>query len=75
MSQVEAVSTGRLAIPEELESASAKLVYLYLDVKGEASIHEIGADLDIRMITLCDLLATLENRGLVTRDGDSYRCQ
>lgn len=57
------------ALPSELESPRAKLVYLYLR-SSEASIDELQSGLDVKKITLYSILRTLRERELVEkRDG------
>lgn len=73
MSQVDPATKARRKIPEELDSARGKLVYLYLDFTGESSLDELSTALDLPLITLCGLLETLEGRGLIVREGDRYR--
>ena len=73
MSQVEPAMKACRPIPDELESARGKLVYLYLEVSGDASLDELANALDLPLITLCSLLDTLESRGIVRRDGNRYR--
>lgn len=73
MSRAEGVARDGCVVPDGLESARAKLIYLYLSVRREASLEELAEDLDLPLITLCDLLGTLEERGHVTRDADRYR--
>lgn len=75
MSQVERVGRERVAVPVELESARAKLIYLYLDRAREAGIDEIAEDLEMPLIALCRILNTLEEKGLVVRDGERYCCE
>ena len=70
MSRAERVTDKGLDLPPELESARAKLVYLYLDVNGQARIDEMTEDLGLPMMTVCSLLETLEDKGLIDRDGD-----
>ncbi|MFB6218439.1 MAG: helix-turn-helix domain-containing protein [Halobacteriaceae archaeon] len=59
-------------LPEELESASAKLVYLALAATGGGTAEELCRCLDLSGLTLYSVLATLEDRGLVERDGEQY---
>lgn len=61
-------STRGTAIPAELDSARAKLIYLYLSLHDAATLEDIADDLDMPMTTLCSLLRTLEKEGLVARD-------
>lgn len=74
MSHAKPTETDGGAVPPGLDSGRGKLVYLYLDVRGETDVERIGADLDLPLITLCDVLTVLEERGFVEGVGDSYRC-
>ena len=61
-------------VPPDLASARGKLVYLYLSTREVADLEEIAEDLALPLLTVCDLLETLEERGLVIREADRYRC-
>ena len=63
----------QLAIPAGIESAQAKLVYLYLCTCGNSTLEDLHEDLDIPILTLYTLLDTLESRQLITRQGRFYR--
>ena len=73
MSQVHGMQANRCDVLAELESAAAKLIYLYLDVHGQASLETISEELALPFITICGLVQTLEDRGLIERSSDSYR--
>lgn len=60
------------AMPTDVESPRGKLVYLYIDTVGEASLDDLVDGLDVQRITLYSVLKTLQERGLVERDGDRY---
>lgn len=62
------------ALPKELRSAGAKLVYLYLTVENEATIDELQAILRMRKVTLYPLLQTLTRNGLVEKVDTRYVC-
>lgn len=59
-------------VPDDLESSSAKLVYLYLEVTQGATLGDLRDGLDLTRLTLCAILSTLQERGLVDRDGEFY---
>ncbi|UPV74406.1 helix-turn-helix domain-containing protein [Halorussus limi] len=66
---VQRPTTRTEALPSELESPRAKLVYLYLQ-SAEASIDELQSGLGVKKITLYSILRTLRERELVEkRDG------
>ena len=58
-----------------LDTAAAKLVYLYLHRNKEATIDELQAALGMKKITLYPLLRTLTATAHVDRTGDQYVCQ
>jgi len=57
-------------LPDDLESTSGKLIYLYLSASGGASVAELEESLDLPGLTLYSVLSTLADRGLVARDDD-----
>lgn len=59
-------------MPTGVESPRGKLVYLYLDTVGGASLDELVDGLDVQRITLYSVLKTLQERGLVDKDDDRY---
>lgn len=61
-----------LDIPGGIESARAKLVYLYLSAVGGASVDELAERLGMQKLALFSVLATLDADGYVDRDGDRY---
>lgn len=60
------------ALPDELDSPRAKLVYLYLDVAEDAALADLQETLGLKKITLFSILDSLRRRDLVERDGDAY---
>ena len=59
-------------LPEEITSPRAKLVYLYLDVTGAATVEDLQSCLDMRKIDLLSVLNSLTSAGHVTRDAGTY---
>jgi DNA-binding MarR family transcriptional regulator len=59
-------------LPDQLVSASAKLVYLYLDRAGSTTISELAVALDMRKLSLYSVLDALAGKDLVERDGETY---
>ena len=59
-------------LPETLDTAGSKLVYLYLKVEEEATINELHAALGMKKITLYSLLQTLKATDLVDQEGAIY---
>jgi DNA-binding IclR family transcriptional regulator len=62
----------QIALPNELDSTSSKLVYLYLRTAGECTVDDLQSSLDMKKISLYPLLQTLSKQGLVDRDGETY---
>lgn len=61
-----------IGMPTDVESPRGKLVYLYLETVGGASLEELAEGLDVTRITLYSVLKTLQERGLVDKDNDRY---
>jgi hypothetical protein len=61
----------RIDIPDRLTSPQTKLVYLYLHVRGTATVDEVGTALDLPKLSLFSILGTLGDYDLVVRDGES----
>jgi len=59
-----------IEIPDEIDTAQAKLVYLALVGTDARTTEELSALLDLRKLTLFDVLSTLSDAGLVERDGN-----
>jgi DNA-binding IclR family transcriptional regulator len=66
-------STAIEPLPDEIDSASAKLVYFYLDRAGEATVSELSGALGMKKLGLYSVLGTLDGRGLVEHEGETYR--
>ncbi|KAB1188152.1 MULTISPECIES: TrmB family transcriptional regulator [Haloferax] len=62
----------KIELPGELESPSAKLVYLYLTTHDGASITELQDGLEMKKISLYSILGTLCKRGLVRQEAERY---
>ncbi|MFB6136686.1 MAG: helix-turn-helix domain-containing protein [Halobacteriaceae archaeon] len=65
-------TTKSTALPEELESPSAKLVYLYIATNGEVTLSDLYEALGLKRLTLYTILRTLQDRDLVEERGDGY---
>ncbi|WP_331233947.1 TrmB family transcriptional regulator [Natronorarus salvus] len=59
-------------LPAELDSAGSKLVYLYLDVTGDATIDDLQRSLGMKKLALYPVLDTLSAEGLVEREGETF---
>jgi predicted transcriptional regulator len=67
-----ALTHDRTTIPTEIESTGSKLVYLYIDTAGEATIEDLQSSLRMKQLALFPVLDTLSSAGLVTRKGEVY---
>jgi DNA-binding MarR family transcriptional regulator len=65
-------TTSTPTVPSELTSAQSKLVYLYLDCGGSATVDDIADSLGLKKITLYPVLESLESRGFVAIEGNRY---
>ena len=68
---VQRPTTRHRALPSELESPRAKLVYLSLQTAG-ASIDDLQSDLGLQKIALYSILRTLRERELVEKRGSEF---
>ena len=59
-------------LPEEITSPRAKLVYLYLDVTGTATVEDLQACLDMKKIDLLSVLNSLTTAGHVANEDGTY---
>lgn len=59
-------------MPADVKSPRGKLVYLYLDTAGEATLDELEDGLDLPRLTLYGVLKTLRERGLVDEKDGRY---
>jgi DNA-binding transcriptional ArsR family regulator len=64
-------SEARRALRSEIESPTAKLVYLSLAAQGRASVEELQERLGEPRITLLGVLDSLVERGVVEVDRES----
>ncbi len=61
-----------VSVPDDLTSARAKLLYLYLSVRGQATADEACSDLDLDKGTVLSITGTLRERGYVRREDGQY---
>ena len=59
-------------LPTDLDSASSKLVYLYLRTAGECTVDDLQSSLAMKKISLYPLLKSLSKKGHVDSDGETY---
>ena len=65
-------SNDRATVPSRLESARAKLVYLALAVDGPATVEDLASQLNETRLALLTVLGTLEERGVVVREAETF---
>lgn len=58
---------------DHISSPSGKLVYLYLQTRGEATVDELKEALDISQLKLYPILRTLVERELIEHRNETYR--
>ncbi|WP_423751343.1 helix-turn-helix domain-containing protein [Salinirarus marinus] len=73
MSATESTRTQSRTPPAELVSAESKLVYFYLRSCESATVDDLHESLGMKKITIYPVLDSLRGRGLVARDGQSFR--
>lgn len=72
MLDTETAHAAAPALPPELQSPRAKLVYLYLTTSGNATVSEMGDSLGMKKLSLYSILKTLRKEEMVVCDGDTY---
>ncbi|KDS90674.1 TrmB family transcriptional regulator [Halorubrum saccharovorum] len=72
MLETQTARTAAPALPPELQSPRAKLVYLYLTTNGDATVSEMGDSLGMKKLSLYSILKTLRKEGMVDCEGDTY---
>lgn len=65
-------ATDRAALPTELNSAQAKLVYLYLDATAGATIREVSDALSMKQMAALSVTRSLSTQGLIEKTGNEY---
>lgn len=74
MATVESTSKiSHLSVPDSITSAKAKLIYVYLQARGEVTQDQLRDDLGITMVALLGIVKRLEAENLVERDGETIR--
>ncbi|MFD1564752.1 MarR family transcriptional regulator [Haloarchaeobius amylolyticus] len=61
-----------VSIPTDLDSARAKLVYLYLAAVGSATADDLCTELAITKGTVLSIIGTLRDRGYIERRDSQY---
>lgn len=61
-----------LSVPDELDTAQSKLVYLTVHSATGATVDELSEALGMKKITLLGVLSTLSEENLVERRDGTY---
>ncbi|QSW98085.1 MarR family transcriptional regulator [Haloterrigena alkaliphila] len=61
-----------ISVPTDLESAQAKLVYLYVAASGGATAEQLRDDLGVKKGTALSITGTLRDRGYLERTGSGF---
>ena len=59
-------------LPTELDSAQSKLVYLYLEATGGATLSDLNRALSMQKMSILSVLNALSSEGLVEKRGSEY---
>lgn len=62
-----------VSIPADLESARAKLVYLYVATSDGASVEQLRRDLGVKKGTALSITGTLRDRGHLERTDSGFK--
>lgn len=60
------------SLPTELSSPQGKLVYLYLEATGGATVNDLNEALAMKKIAILSVLNSLSGNDLIEKDGDTY---
>ena len=63
---------GIAPLPDDLTSPEAKLVYLYIDAAGGATVDDLNETLAMKKMSILSVLNSLSGEGLVEKFGDEY---
>lgn len=66
------ISDGITALPTEIDSPQAKLVYLYLEATDGATADELGQVLAMKKIGILSVLNSLSSRNLIEKRDETY---
>lgn len=59
-------------LPTELDSAQSKLVYLYLEATGGATLSDLNRALSMQKMAILSVLDALSSQGFVEKRGAEY---
>lgn len=71
--QLDGRSKQKVSLPDDFESAQAKLVYLYLRIWPESTADELCTALDVDKGAVLSITRTLRERGHVERVDGGFR--
>lgn len=71
-SQLTTTATDRTALPTDLNSPQAKLVYLYLETAEGATLREISDALSMKKMAALSVTKSLTGQGLIEKGDDEY---
>lgn len=63
---------GIAPLPDDLTSPEAKLVYLYVDAAGGATVNDLNETLAMKKMSILSVLNSLSSEGLVEKSGNEY---
>lgn len=70
--QLTTTATERTALPTDLNSPQAKLVYLYLETAESATLREISDALSMKKMAALSVTKSLTAQGLIENSDDGY---
>ncbi|MHC3439093.1 MarR family transcriptional regulator [Natrialbaceae archaeon A-gly3] len=59
-------------VPETLDSPQSKLVYIYLDATGGATVDDLNQILAMKKISILSILSSLSSEDLVEKNDGTY---
>lgn len=65
-------SIKELNVPSEINSNTAKLVYVYLKTVKQATVKQLCNSLSLKQITLLPILSLLEENNFINKSKNSY---
>ena len=63
----------QLNIPDEINSSTAKLVYMYLKSVTSATVDEMSSALKIKQITILPILSCLQSNKFIMKSNNEYK--
>lgn len=70
--QLTTTATDQTALPTDLNSPQAKLVYLYLETAEGATLREISDALSMKKMAALSVTKSLTAQGLIEKGDDRY---